>query len=69
MNSELFAGDTTVFFLLLISNTTKFPTKLINPFVPNAPFIYPSKHQKSHVFKRHKKGAFGTNELRFGMNQ
>ena len=41
MNSELFAGDTTVFFLLLISNTTKFPTKLINPFVPNAPFIFP----------------------------
>lgn len=50
MNSELIAGDTTVFFLLLISNTKKFPTKLINPLVPNAPY-FPLKTSEISCFQ------------------
>ena len=40
---------------------------VINPFVPNAPFLYPLKTKKtirfSNVFRWWRKGALGTNEL------
>ena len=32
---------------------------LINPFIPNAPFLYPLKPSEN------RKGALGTNELRY----
>ena len=39
----------------------------INPFVPNAPFLYPMKTPEtvnfSNIFKGQKKGALGTNGL------
>ena len=59
MNSELIAGDTTVFFLLLISNTKKFPTKLINPLVPNAPY-FPLKTSEISCFQGAEKGCIWT---------
>ena len=41
---------------------------LINPFVPNAPFLYPRKHKKnlrfSDDFKGHRKGALRANGLK-----
>ena len=45
--------------------------KHVNPFVPNAPFLYPLKTSEnltvflrfSDVFSGHRKGALGTNEF------
>ena len=43
----------------------------LNPFVPNAPFLYPWKHRKtwrfSDVFRGYRKGALGTNELNYDL--
>ena len=49
---------------MFCSRTSK---KLFNPFVPNAPFLYPLKHQKtlrfSDVLMGERKGALETNGL------
>ena len=43
------------------------PVPFVNPFVPNAPFLYPLKTSEnrkfSYIFRRWKKGALGTNGL------
>ena len=55
--------------LIVTSNGNKYYSKdILNPFVPNAPFLYPWKHQKtvvrfSNVFRGKRKGVLGTNRL------
>ena len=47
--------------------TVSFKRIFINSVVPNAPLLYPCKHQKtvgfSNIFRGQRKGGFGTNGL------
>ena len=49
---------------------SKFDSILLNPFVPNSPFLYspptPQNLRFSGVFRGYKKGALGTNGLNIG---
>ena len=50
---------------MVFSQLLEFFWILFNPFVPNAPFLYPPENRKplrfSDVFRWYRKGALGTN--------
>ena len=48
----------------MLKSYVAFPANIFNPFVPNAPFLYPLKTSENcKVFSEKRKGALGTNGL------